>query len=337
MADKDPAIGSIRPGTEVRAASLETGRALLSVVDSFVESQSQFDRQARVGIARETLEVTREVYLSHVRAQVMDWTATEIAALKRIIASLADKFAVMGFTLPDPVYLVKTSGMEEAFAAYTRSLDTIVLPANMVASLTVGSSYGDPLHPGPSSEYLEKIVNHEFFHLISKNNPALRHRLYGQINYKSTGNEVPLPEVEWVDGRSMPEMKITNPDAPLLDVYIEMEVPVDGGTRKMPLMPVLLAKEVYQGGPFFGVLQWWFMGLATSEAGTWEPAFGADGKPLMFDSAALMDQYYRLVGRNITQEIFHPDEILAQSFVLVSEQPSMALLLAIEKEMATGV
>lgn len=333
MTGKDLPLGEVRPGTEVRAASLDTGRALLGVVDSFVESQSQFDRQARVGIARDTLEVTRDVYLGYVRSQVMQWTDAEIAALTRIITSLAGKFAAMRFTLPKTVYLVKTSGLEEAFAAYTRSLDTIVLPANMVASLTVGSSYGDPLHPGPSSEYLEKIINHEFFHLISKNNPALRDRLYGQVHYKPTGNEVPLPDVEWVDGRTMPEMTITNPDAPLLNVYIEMLVPVGGSSRKMPLMPVLMAKEVYQGGPFFGALQWWFMGLARPDGGTWQPATGADGKPLMFESAPLMDQYYGLVGRNITDEIFHPDEILAQSFVLVSEQPSMALLLTIEKEM----
>jgi len=337
MAHKDPAIGDVRPGTQVRAAGLASGRALLSVVDRFVESQSQFDRQARVGVARAEREVTRDIYLEYVRSQVMDWTAAEVAALTQIITSLADKFAAMAFTLPETVYLVKTTGEEEAGAAYTRAMDTIALPANMVASLTGGRGNGDPLHSGPSTEYLEKIVNHEFFHLISKNNPALRHRLYGQVNYKSTGAEVPLPDVAWVKGRNMPEMKITNPDAPLLDVYIEMEVQVGDSTRTMPLMPVLLASEIYQGGPFFGVLQWWFMGLTQSDAGTWEPAFGADGKPLMFESAPLMDQYFRLVGRNITQEIFHPDEILAQSFVLVSEQPSMALLLAIEKEMATSV
>jgi hypothetical protein len=33
-----------------------------------------------------------------------------------------------------------------------------------------------------------------------------------------------------------------------------------------------------------------------------------------------------LVGHNFRQEIFHPDEILAQSFVLAANQPSMGLL-----------
>ena len=65
----------------------------------------------------------------------------------------------------------------------------------------------------------------------------------------------------------------------------------DSGTETLPLMPLLLSREVYQGGPFFGDMDWWFMALTRSAAGAWEAAFGADGKPLMFESGPLMDQY----------------------------------------------
>jgi hypothetical protein len=39
-----------------------------------------------------------------------------------------------------------------------------------------------------------------------------------------------------------------------------------------------------------------------------------------------MPQYLKMIGRNMTGELFHPDEILAQNFVLVVNQPSLGLL-----------
>ena len=39
-----------------------------------------------------------------------------------------------------------------------------------------------------------------------------------------------------------------------------------------------------------------------------------------------MPEYLALVTANFTQEIFQPDEILAQNFVLVANQPSLDIL-----------
>jgi hypothetical protein len=36
-----------------------------------------------------------------------------------------------------------------------------------------------------------------------------------------------------------------------------------------------------------------------------------------------MAQYLSLVGRNFTTQVYHPDDILAQSFVLVTQEPSL--------------
>ena len=339
MRTENHTLGTIYDGaghaTVAHATSIPNGRELLSVVDDFVASQSQFDRQARVGIPLDALKVTQEIYLAHVRAQVMQWSDSEVAALKDIVASLRQKFAQMTLHLPSDIYIVKTTGIEEGYAAYTRAHDTIALPSNMVASLASSENFGDPLHAGPSQTYLEKIVNHEMFHIISKNNPGLRHTLYGQVNYHATGNEIVLPDVPFLLGRTLPEMKITNPDAPRLDVYIEMDVEIDGVVRKTPLVPILLSDEKYVGGTFFGALDWKFMAIE-GEEGAFRPMLRNDGTPWLFDSKPLMGQYMSLVGRNITGEIFHPDEILAQSFVLISEQPSMGLLQTLESEIRAG-
>ena len=60
----------------------------------------------------------------------------------------------------------------------------------------------------------------------------------------------------------------------------------------------------------------------------------ASGEPELHDAGALRQQYCKLIGGNFSQELFHPDEVMAQSFVLVINQPSLGLLDAISQRLA---
>ena len=331
---QDTVIGALADDTEVVASSIESGRTLLQTLDEYVTMQSSFDRQARVNLRREVVEVTVPMYLDYVASQVMGWSEVEIDSLKAIISSIAKLFAPLSLQLPAKVQLVKTSGQEEGYAAYTRRKDTIVLPANMVASVETATNFGDPLHPANDLSYLQNVIIHECFHLFSKNNPEERLRLYDHIHYQSTGAAIELPDVPWGPPGSdstMRDLKITNPDEPASDVYIKMLVPSVPGQSGSPrvekaLAPVLLAKCPYAGGIFFDYLQWWFIAIAQDAGGHWAPVMGADGRPEMYESAPLMSQYLALVSSNFVQEIFQPDEILAQNFVLMASQPSLDIL-----------
>lgn len=327
-------IGTLPGGTEVVAASIAEGRQLLTTVDDYVSQQSSFDRQARVNLRREVAEVTLPIYLDYVASQVMSWSPVEIDALEGIVSSMSLLFAPLSLRLPARIAIVKTSGQEEGYAAYTRRKDTIVLPANMVASVETATSYGDPLHPASDVSYLQDVLIHECFHLFSKNHPEERFRLYEHIHYQSTGTPVELPDAPWGppgSGARMRELKITNPDEPKLDVYIEMVVPTapddaDSALVRRALAPLLMANGRYEGGIFFEYLEWWFMAIVQDAGGRWQAQSGPLGRPVMYPSAPLMQQYLALVGANFTQEIFQPDEILAQNFVLVANQPSLDLL-----------
>jgi len=111
---------------------------------------------------------------------------------------------------------------------------------------------------------------HECFHLFSKNHPEERFKLYDRIHYRSTGAAVLLPDVPWGPPGSqstIADLKITNPDEPDFDVYIEMLVPSIPGDEDNPrvkraLAPLLLANRPYEGGVFFEYLEWWFMSIA---------------------------------------------------------------------------
>lgn len=336
---RDTLLGEFPGGTKLYAASVARGRAQLGKVDEFVENQSAFDRQARCGLTAASVAVGPAIYLDYVRSQVLAWSAAEMQALKTIVAGVGERFARLALAFPDTLFLVKTSGQEEGYAAYTRGADTIVLPANMVNSLAAAANFGDPLHPGGSTDYLADVLIHECFHLYSKHNPVQRRALYRQLHYVELDTPVALPDTPWPTPRSqgrLPDFKLTNPDTPRLDVMIEMPVnanPDDPASplRRRALMPVLLATRPYAGGIFFDYLDWRFLAIEKTRRG-WQAVL-VDGAPLWYASAPLRAQYQQLTGLNFGEEIFHPDEICAQSFVLVVKQPDMGRLLAMQKSL----
>jgi hypothetical protein len=330
--DGDVFLGMLPGGTQVMAAAQDHGQALLTTVDPFVEAQSRFDRQARVSLRYEVAPVTLQMYFDYVSSRALAWSPEEIGDLQKVIGDIAHWFLPLNVPLPPVVNLVKTTGLEEGHAAYTRKDNVIVLPENLVASLRATTGFDDPLHPGTSTAHLQSVVTRELFHILSKNNSVVRARLYGLVNYRVMGNELILPEVPWgPTGALLPDLKITNPDSPALDVYINMLVPAtpggeEGSSLTRSLLPILLASGPYQGGNFFSYLQWLFMAVQQDDEGRWTPIVDGTGTPLMYNSAPLLPQYLSLVGGNFTNAIFQPDEILAQSFVLIAQQPSLDLL-----------
>lgn len=323
---RDPA--GANGATSMIAASLTTARRLISSPDTFTEAMSPFDRHARIGIPQGTADMDQALYLSFLGTQVVEWNAFELQQLNHIVENLRGIFAGTTLKFPARIYILKSTGREEGAAAYTRHLDTIVLPANMVASLYAVPPGGDPLHPAQSTSYLAGIVTHELFHILSKNNPDWRSTLYAEVGYSALGNSIVLPNHVEPGGYSLRDLKITNPDAPLLNVAIDLVPP--GGSGACPMAPALISSGPYVGGEFFDTLNWVFLEIEAF-GGRWQYR-SVNGKPVIHTSKSLMDQYLEKIGRNLTGELFHPDEILAQNFVIASAEPSLGLLQRISSQ-----
>ena len=158
----DVFLGTLAGGTQVVAPTQDHARSLLTTQDAFVEAQSRFDRQARVKVRFDVAPVTLPMYLDYVSSQVLAWSPAEIGDLQVIIAALTHKLAPLNLLLPPLVHLVKTTGLEERYTAYTRRNDVIVLPESLVAG-------------GPG---LERIITRQLFHILSRHHPVVRARLY---------------------------------------------------------------------------------------------------------------------------------------------------------------
>jgi len=287
-----PALGqtAIGPGTAASFASAEEGARVLSRRDGFVAAMSPFDRSARLETDR---DVGEEEYLAFVARQAREWTEAERNAIGGILEEFRKRTAELDLGLPRAVTLIKTSGAEEGHAAYCRGA-AVILPENVLA--------GDPAQ-------LRTTVFHELFHVSSSHHPERRAALYDIVGFE-VAPEIALPE-------SLRSRKLTNPDAPRIDSVIRVRVN-DRGSRR-PATPVLLAAgdryDVKKGGQFFDQMEFRLLVLDEAGGGRFVPANGADGRPALLAPAAVPD-YLEQVGRN-TRYIIHPEEILADNFVLL--------------------
>ena len=268
----------------VRLATSDEGRRILATDDDFTKSLSRFDLQCRL---KSGGEVTLADWKAFVGKSVRDWTAAEAAKLSDAVARVRSRLEKFRVPLPPEVVFVRTTGEEEAEAAYTRG-NAVVLPNKVF-------NYGDT--------QFDRLLLHELFHVISRHDGALRAKLYDVIGF-TVCEPIRLPE-------SLAPRKITNPDAPLIDCVISLAA-ADG--KEHTGAPILYSARDYdakRGGTLFQALNFRLL-IVDKQGGRWQPVL-KNGEAIVInvrDEAAFVAK----IGKN-TNYVIHPDEILADNFV----------------------
>ena len=297
----------IRPGTEVRFADAAEGSRVLSSPDVFVRAMSPYDRSARLKTDK---DVSEAEYLGFVGRQTRDWTSAEEARIRPILEQFRAKTADLDFPLPPTILFIKTTGLEEGNAAYCRGA-AVVLPTKYVE--------GDP-------GSLQEIVFHELFHVYRTHNPAKRRDLYRIIGF-DVCPEIALP-------KEIRSRKLTNPDAPLIDSFIRLRSA--GGM--IAVTPVLFARtdryDTKTGGEFFQSMVFRLMVLDEKD-GLFVAAVLPGGGADLRDPAQVSD-YLERIGKN-TNYVIHPEEILAENFVLMLNGASSVPSPNIVQELRTAL
>src|ERR1043166_3831388 len=219
-------------GAKVHFATQSEGRRILTARDDFIQRLSLFDRSARMKTDK---AVSEAELLAFIGENVAEWTTNETQAVQAALEALPPLLRELRLPLPPIVQLIKPTGTEEGNAAYTRAT-AIVLPASEL---------------GKSQKDLQRLICHELFHILSRQNPELREKLYGVIGFTKC-QEIALPP-------ELARRKITNPDAPRNDHFIRL--PIDG--HESLAVPILLSRvetyDVQRGGEFFAYLQFQFL------------------------------------------------------------------------------
>lgn len=275
--------------TSLRLVGVEEGQEVLTTEDLFLTSMSRFDLECRL----RRRDATLDDYKAMVRREVRAFTDEDRRRLAAATATVAERLRPFHLPFPREVLVVLTSGDEEANAAYCRGR-AIVLPERRVRQ-------GAP-------ESLASLLAHELFHILSANHEPLRRRLYALIGFHSCPN-IELPE-EYA-GR-----KLTNPDGPRLDYFLELEA----GPPPRRAVPVLLADvpryDPDQGGSLFKHLKFHLLEVEQTGDGAWRPLL-RDGDLVLLDPKG-EPSFRRQIGAN-TGYIIHPDEVLADNFVMLIE------------------
>ena len=273
--------------TQIRFATATESRLRLGTRDDFVAALSAYDRSARTGRRG---AVTENEFLEFAAGQALDWQPAEIAKLSLSVAKISERLKPLQLPLPREVWLVKTTGREEAETPYTRG-NAIILPQQYL---------------NVAADEMERVIIHELFHVISRHVPERRNALYAIVGFRDCGPLAWPPELE--------PRRITNPDAPDNRYCITLQR--DGAP--LTFYPVLFAKEESFDPALHGTYldRLIFKLMAVMGSGTtWIP--GRAGTTLVLLDAGNVPEYFSAFGLN-TRYIIHPEEILADTFVLLA-------------------
>ncbi|MEW7863970.1 hypothetical protein [Aeromonas diversa] len=170
----------------------DKARARLLTQDAFLSRLTRSDYAFRLKKA----DYDDADFRRLLESSVLNWTDDERAKLNACMASALSGYGTLSLFIPETIGLIKTNGQEEPGNAYCRNDNNIVIHP---AALT-----REPAR-------LTRLLIHELFHLISRNNPVLKERLYNTLGFFK-GEELLLPD-------SLADATITNPDSPANDFF----------------------------------------------------------------------------------------------------------------------
>ncbi len=257
----------------------EEASKIITQKDEFIR---RLDDHNRSLIMKTTTAPSKEEFLDFIEQQTLNWKPTEKLMLGSFYKDIENQLSEMGIKklLPDKIHIIKTTGREEFYMPYTRG-NAIYLPDHLMYS---------------KKSYLFKILAHEIYHIISRNNLEFRFKEYEKIGYFPLGKDV---------GELVDELLLINPDGLIHGFYTTAnsncsnETCIDGLINVVPI----LTTEKPSGRPF--------------------DLFEAELKLVVLDEnfnpTDIIDPFKTnfMSGDNRFKppfELVHPDEILAYQF-----------------------
>lgn len=242
---------------------------------------SKFDYESRLG----RKGGTKQELLQFISKQALEWEEADKKVLLQAAELINGVIRKEGYKLPLPsqIELITTTMAEEGGAGgYTRD-KYIVLE--------------DSLHR-TSPEWVNSLLAHELFHVLTRNNPQFRKDMYQMIGFTVLDNELEYPA-------DLAERRISNPDVNRFDSYATFTI---NGKPQQCTMAIFASKP-YEGGSFFDYIQ---IGLLAMENGK---LLQKDGKSVIYSISDATD-FFDQIGKN-TDYVINPEEILAENFSMV--------------------
>lgn len=258
--------------------------------DRFFEQITPLDMAIQLRRDVQARPVLLEKYREDLQQSVRSFSAAEADYLSRVFEQVNEFIAPLGsLILPDTLQLLKVSGTHYGSSAYYTRGSSIIIPA---AELTKKNIAGHV-----------RVLLHELFHIYSRQHPEEREALYRLISFHPL--ELPL---EFPD--SLASRLLLNPDGTRLDYAITLDT-----VLAIPLIYSKYATPEPSTKRYFDYLD--FRLYPVIRVGERYEVQVVDGYRSPLPPAAELPLFWQQIGDN-TNYIIHPDEILADNFVLLA-------------------
>ena len=273
-------------------ASKTEGQQLIDSRKEYYSGLSQIDLDWRM----RKVDATLEEFKKYAKEQVMDFTQEEKDFMKRSVDFVEERLQKIGCRLPFPakdIVIVKTTMDEESGAGGYTNGTVIYLGRGELEDFMRNTS--DEKVKQMLLLQMTKLLIHEMFHCLTRNNADFRRNMYNLIGFNILNQDINFPAI--VQNRIL-----INPDVEHLDNYVE--VTIEGEKRQCELI-VKYTKTWAE---------------ASAQGGNQASFFNHNECVLvplddLYKAYPVRDieEFWDKVGRN-TSYVFAPEECLADNF-----------------------
>ena len=282
----------------------EEGKKLITQHDSYIDNLTQHDLNYRC----QRRDATLDQYLSRCEEAVRDFTEQEIEQVTWLLCEIDSELKRRGMVLPrlEQINLVKTTGEEENGASgYTRGI-TIYL--NQSAFNNDG--------------FLEHLLVHELFHVLTRNCLEFKKAIYEIIGFKVEDKFFKFPETKYLHF-------VSNPD--VSNQVCHTRLKARRGYQNVVMLTDL--SYMYGQGNFHKMFRPFFLAIDENL----EFIRDENGELVFIHPTNAFQYYIELIGRN-TKYTTNPEEALAENFVIavlgtLNEIPNPEIIDSIRKTM----
>lgn len=283
-----------KPGIVSFVDSLAASQAIIADdVDGFYDQLSAVEINILMKNPQgpENRDAAIELFKPFIKTQVSDWKTEEkkmMFSIFKAVKKLCDTISPRLY--PGNLKLIKIKNGHYGNDVYYTRGNNILIPENIFEY--------------PNADVQIPVMIHELFHVISRSNPVLKNDLYKLIGFSKAEKPVKLNPV-------LEKSLLTNPDGVSYQYVIELEY--QGDTKKaIPLINSKFGTFRPEAPMFFDYLHFDLYSL--SDRGDHYMATSTtDGKTLI--PMEQTPSFFTKIKDN-TQYIIHPDEIMADNFML---------------------
>ncbi len=253
----------------------------------------QMKGDCKEGESRESILKRYKVYLQE---DVSNFTDAEINWLAGIWSEAVNLCNGLNKNiLPANVDLIKSKGSYYGGDAFYTRENCIVIPSERIELR--------------QDDAMLSVLLHEIFHIYSRAQPDKQKALYKIIGFESIGDSRDL-----IIDSPLKERILSNPDGPNFAYGIDL-TSSKGDIKCIPIISSTLPKFVEGKRAFFDYLYFDLFEVKKQANGKWKVLSGDKGQAIVPDDA--MPSFFNQIKYN-TQYIIHPDEVLADNFMILA-------------------